>query len=81
MLPKVEQIVSGYCFGLLELFCSFFERTHVLVGVGVPLSIMATVHLFLPTWVGAAIFLLVLAPAAAAMVTVAVHGLLLNRNR
>lgn len=81
MLEKTVEAVFAYCFGVLEVFCAFFERTHAVVGLGVPLMLMIVVHMYLPIWVAAAIATLVLAPAAAAMVVMMIEGLVLTRRR
>lgn len=80
MLENFMDAVFGYCFAILEGFGAFLERTHAVVGLSVPLLIMASVHLFLPRWVEAGIWVFVLGPATAAVVTMIVHGLLLNRR-
>jgi hypothetical protein len=80
MFEKTIDAVFAYCFGVLEVFCAFFEATHAVVGLGVPLVLMIAVHLYLPIWVGAAIASLVLVPAAAAMVVMMIEGLLLTRR-
>jgi hypothetical protein len=80
MLEKITEAVFAYCFAILEGFGAFIERTHVVVGLGVPLLVMAVVHVFLPRWVEAGIWAFVLGPAAAAAVTMIAHGLLLTRR-
>ena len=81
MLEKTFDAVIAYCFGVAELFCTFFERTHAVIGLAVPLLIMILVHVYLPAWAAVAVATFVVAPAAAAMTTVIVHGLLLTRRR
>ncbi|KQV30584.1 hypothetical protein [Massilia sp. Root335] len=80
MLEKFTEAAFGYCFAILEGFGGFFERTHAVVGLGVPLLIMAGVHLLLPPWVEAGIWTFVLGPAAVAAVTMVAHGFLLTRR-
>jgi len=80
MLEKILEAVMSYCFAILNGFGAFFERTHGAVAVGVPLLIMAAVHLFLPRWVEAGIWALVLWPAGTAAGTMIAHGLLLTRR-
>ena len=80
MLEKFTGAVFGYCFAILEWFGAFFQRTHAVVGLGVPLLTMASVSLFLPRWVEAGIWVLVLGPAAVAALTMIVHGLFLIRR-
>lgn len=81
MLEKIGEGVFAYSFAVLEVFFAFIERTHAVVGLGLPLLIMIVVHLYLPIWVAAALAAFVLAPAAAAMVTMIVEGLVLSRHR
>lgn len=80
MTEKIFDAVIAYCFGVADVLCMFFERTHAVVGLGVPLLMVILVHLYLPAWVAAMGAAFVLAPAAAAMMTVVVHGLLLTRR-
>lgn len=80
MLEKFSAAVFGYCFAILDGFGAFFERTHGVAAVGVPLLIVVAVHLFLPRWVEAGIWAFVLGPAAAAAITMIAHGLLLTRR-
>lgn len=80
MLEKFTEAVFGYCFAILDGFGAFFEGTHGALAVGVPLLIMAAVHLYLPRWVEAGIWVFVLGPAAAAAITMIAHGLLLARR-
>lgn len=80
MLEKFTEVAFSYCFAILEGFGGFFERTHAVVGLGMPLLIMAAVHLLLPRWVEAGIWAFVLGPAAVAAVTMVAHGLLLIRR-
>lgn len=80
MLEKTIDAVLAYCFGVLEVFCAFFERTHAVIGLGVPLVLMIAVCLYLPIWVAAAIATLVLTPATAAMVVMMIEGLALTRR-
>jgi hypothetical protein len=81
MLEKIADAVVGYCFGIFELFCVFFERTHAVIGLGVPLLIMLGILEFLPLWVGVGILVLVFTPAAAAMITMIINGLVLSKHR
>lgn len=81
MLEKTVDVVFSYCFGVLDVFCAFFERTHAVVGLGIPMLFVILVHAYLPAWVAAAIAVFVLAPAAAAMGIMLVEGLLLTRRR
>lgn len=80
MLEKFTEAVFGYCFAILAALNAFFERAHALVGLGVPLLIMVAVHLLLPRWVEAGIWVFVLGPAAAAAVTLIAQGLLHTRR-
>jgi hypothetical protein len=80
MLERFTEAVFAYCFAILDGFSALLERTHAVVGLGVPLLIIAAVHLFLPRWVEAGIWAFVLGPAAAAAVTIVAHGLLLARR-
>lgn len=80
MLEKFTEAVFGYSFAILDVLGAFFERTHAVVGLGVPMLVMALVHLFLPHWVEVGVWVFVLGPAAAAAVTMIVHGLLLTRS-
>lgn len=80
MLDNVVDGVFAYCFAVLGVFSAFFERTHAALGLGVPLLAIIAVHLYLPVWVATILAALVIAPAGAAMITVIVHGLLLNRR-
>lgn len=81
MLEKTVRVIDAYCFGVLEVFFAFFERTHAVVGLGVPSVLLVAVHFYLPVWVAAAIAMLVLAPAGAAMVVVIIECLILTRRR
>jgi hypothetical protein len=81
MLEKLAEAVFAYCFAIMELLDTFFERTHAVIGLGMPLLVMAAVHLFLPKWVEAGVWVFVLGPAAAATITMIGYGLLLARRR
>ena len=81
MSEKIINAVSAYCFDVLEVFFAFFERTHALVGVGVPLLLIIAMNVYLPTWVAASIATVVLAPAAAAMVAMIIDLMLLTHRR
>lgn len=81
MLEKFAEAVFAYSFAVAELLGAFFERTPTVIGLGVPLLLMVGAHVCLPPWVGAAIWTFVLGPAAAAMTTVIVHGLILSSRR
>jgi hypothetical protein len=80
MLEKFTEAVCDYCFAILNAFGAFFERTYGVVAVGVPLLIIVAVHLYLPRWVEAGIWAIVLGPAAAAAITMIAHGLLITRR-
>lgn len=80
MLKKLADVAFAYCFAILELFDTCVERTHAVVGIGVPLLVLVGGLLFLPTWVAAGIWVFLVAPAAAAAVTLLVHGWLLTRQ-
>lgn len=81
MLEKIAEGVFLYSFSVLEVFLAFFERTHALIGLGLPLIFMIALHLYLPTWVAAGLIAFVIAPAAAAMGTLLVEGLMRPRKR
>jgi hypothetical protein len=81
MLEKIINAVSAYCFDVLEIFFAFFERTHALVGFGVPLLLIIVMNMYLPIWVAALITTVVLAPAAAAMAGMIIDLMLLTRRR
>jgi hypothetical protein len=81
MLEKTVDAVVAYCFGLFELFCVFFERTHALIGLGVPLLIMIGILQYLPLWVRVGIHVFVVIPAAAGMMIMIIRGLLLSKRR
>ena len=81
MLEKIAAGVFFYSVSVLEVFLAFFERTHAFVGLGLPLMFMIALNLYLPAWVAAGFVALVIAPAAAAMGTLLVEGLLLSRKR
>lgn len=81
MSEKIINAAFAYCFSILELFFAFFERTHAVVGLGVPMLVMIAVHMCLPAWVAAAIAAFVIAPAAAGMVTVMIEGLRYTHRR
>jgi hypothetical protein len=81
MLEKIAEAVFAYSFAVLEVFFAFFGRTHAVVGLGLPLLVMIAVHLYLSIWVVAALIAFVIAPAAAAMVTMMVEFFLLTRRR
>jgi len=80
MSIKITEAVFAYCFGVIELFGGFFERTHAIIGLGVPVLAFAGACLFMPSWVLAAIWIFVLGPAAAAALTMLVHGLVTTRR-
>lgn len=81
MFEKTVDAVFAYCFGVFELFNVFFERTHAVIGVGVPLLIILGMGYYLPLWIEVSILLLVITPAAIAMMTVIIYGLLLSKRR
>lgn len=81
MSEKIIDAAFAYCFSILEVFVAFFERTHAVVGLGVPMLVMIAVHVYLPAWVAAAIAAFVFAPAAAAMVSVIIEGLFISHRR
>jgi predicted tellurium resistance membrane protein TerC len=81
MLEKFSEAVWTYCFAIMELFDTFLERTHAVVGLGLPLLVMVGIGMFLPNWVQACVWLFVLGPAVAATITMIIHSLLLTRGR
>lgn len=66
-LEKIEEAVFAYCFGVLELFLNFIERTHAVIGVGLPMLAVVAVHTFLGRWGDLSLLLLITVPAGAAM--------------
>ena len=80
MLEKIVEALFAYCFTILEAFFAFIERTHSLVGVGLPLLVMVGVHQYLPIWVETGLAAFVLVPATTAMLIVIVEGLVLTRH-
>jgi hypothetical protein len=80
MLERFTEAVFSYSFAILDLLGAFLERTHAVVGLGMPMLVMALVQLFLPQWVEVGVWVFVLGPAAAAAVTITVHGLLSTRS-
>lgn len=81
MSEKLAEAVFDYCFAILELFGWFTERTHGVIGFGVPLLVVVGVDLYFSKWVQAGMWLFVLAPAAAAAITMVVHAWMLTRHR
>jgi len=78
---KIEATISAYCFGVLELLLNFIERTHAVIGVGLPMLTVVAVHTFIGRWGDFALFMLVLLPAGAAMCKMIVDCLVLSKPR
>lgn len=78
---KIESAIFAYCFGVLELLLNFIERTHAVIGVGLPMLTVVAVHTVVGRWGDVALFMLVLLPASAAMGKMIVDCLVLSKRR
>lgn len=78
---KIEAAMFAYCFGVLELLLNFIERTHALIGVGLPMLAVVAVHTFLGRWGDLSLLLLVILPAGAATGKMIVDCLVLSKPR
>lgn len=81
LTEKITGCLHAYCFAVLELILNFIERTHAVIGIGLPMLVVAAVHQLLGRWGDLALFALVVGPAGAAMVKMIVDGLVLSRPR
>lgn len=81
MLERVEKLITEYCIWVFSMVGVWIEKTHVVVGVGLPaLGFIAMVH-FLPVWVHYVFFVLVVAPCMAAFSGIVVYALCHSRRR
>jgi hypothetical protein len=79
-----QKILSGthtYCFKALELLLTFLERTHAVIGIGLPVLVVVAAHAFLGRWGTFAVLMLAIIPAGAAACKMILDGLVLTKSR
>jgi hypothetical protein len=83
MFEKIAELISTYCFAVVDVYLAFLGRTHAGIALGIPVLFFIGVSIYLPGWVTAAIFVFVVWPAATALIVVVgtMYGLLLARSR
>jgi hypothetical protein len=72
MFEKIENLISAYCFGVLQTFLNAIERVHPVLALGGPLLVMAGVQWLFPRWVSLALVGVVWLPATVALVALLV---------
>lgn len=81
LTEKATAWVHIYCFTVLEILLNFLERSHAVIGFGVPMLVAAAVHVLFGRWGDLAFFALVVGPAGAAMVKMIFDCLMVSRTR
>jgi hypothetical protein len=81
IFEKIETGLHADCFVVLELFLNFIERTHALIGIGLPMLAVVGVHTFFGRWGDLVLLMLVISPAGAAIGKMIADCLALSKPR
>lgn len=81
MLERVGDLFASYCVWVFSMVGAWIERTHGVVGVGLPALGVVVMSLFFPVWVQVLFAVLVVAPCVAALGGIVAYGLSVSGRR
>lgn len=75
MLEKIGDLFMDYCMWVFALVTAWIEKTHGVVGVGVPMLVIVAMNQLCPVWVNLIFVVGVVVPSVSAMAYILLVGL------